>query len=328
MKPLLLLCFALLISIAPCKAQTWAPIGMTWTYDYLGDIWDHTHSDPPVVWEAADTMTMLDHLCTIIKPKGMPTDISTIDRYSSLLTYEESGIVYLYNPMAERFETLYDFNKKVGETWSIAGLPMGSMSGYPYFPPDTLNCAITVVVDSIKTLNINGHILKAMFVSDAEGSMYGGFAGTIIEGIGHTVRPYPRNTCISSSAYRCSMMSDCYYHYDGLRCIDNGTIGFYDFKIVPGCDWIRTDIKEQKSSETYTLLPNPAQDHITMHIGSFSATVGYQLQVSNLVGQTVHSSSLHSGETQISIADWAPGLYFYTVYEDNRLTGTGKLIVQ
>ncbi|GAA4449260.1 hypothetical protein GCM10023092_03090 [Rurimicrobium arvi] len=293
---------------------------MKWKYLAIGDAWnpkDHFIT----TFKATDTFTVDGHRCTLIRNMtAASTDTSRLALGSGFITYEEAGVVYLLSPVTKKFTVLYDFNKKAGEGWSIYGMPQNLSR------TDTVACPISVVVDSVQTVTINGINLKKMFVSNGSGSLSYAFQGVIIEGIGHTTRPFPWNSCISSTP--CYHITDCISHYAGLRCIDSGAIGFYDFKTAPDCDWLPTGIKEEQTGGIYTLLPNPAQDHITMRIGSFSAKTGYRLQVSNLVGQTVHSSSLNSGETKISIAGWAPGLYFYTVYEDNRLTGTGKLIVQ
>jgi hypothetical protein len=322
MKALLLIITLLIANTNRSSAQKWAPLGMTWTYSFVPDYWGPDIY--PVVWEAYDTVFTHGHLCTIVKPKYESLDTFRLARYSSLITYEDSGVVYLYSPLTGRFSTLYDFNKKVGEGWEISGIEREYSRG------DTMTCKIAVVVDSIQTVVINGTSLRKLFLSSAPGSLIWSFDGAIIEGIGHLTRPIPWNTCYREPVFEgedCGRMWDCANHYFGLRCIDNGELGFYDFKRVPYCDYKRTEIDEQKQEIACTLFPNPARGFFTIQLKDNAGSGPYFLSVRNQLGQTVFTQQIKQETTSIE-AHWPPGMYFYQLTSEGVPAASGKIALQ
>jgi hypothetical protein len=322
MKALLLILTFLTATINRSSAQKWAPLGMTWTYQTIRDMW--TPSDWKVTTlKAIDTVTRYGKLCTIIQDmSSTATDTSFLGLGCSFLTYEESGVVYLLSPITKKFTVLYDFNKNVGEGWSIYGMPKNGSTR------DTSTCPVAVIVDAVEIVTINGHTLKKMRLSSKPGTVRSAFSGTIIEGIGHTEFPFPWTQCISGSiAYYCEQFTDCMNHYSGLRCIDNGELGFYDFKRAPHCDWTRTSINEISVSDEASVFPNPAQGFFTVKLGTKSGSENYAIQVCNQFGQIVCAQGIREATTNIK-ANWPSGMYFYQLSSEGTPIQSGKIMLQ
>lgn len=302
------------------SGQTWAPKGMQWTYLFEAVSWDYSHQEA-VHYEASDTTTRLGHLCTIIRRLGAPLDTLSFNPLtSSLITYEDEGVVYMFSPITKQFTVLYDFNKKAGESWTVYGIQKSPNSEDEWTRMDTLKCPVTVHVDSVKVITINGHDLRKLFVSSFADSYYSTqFNGTIIEGIGHTKRPFPLNTCL----YECIEGSDCFSHLKELRCIDNGELGFYDFKKATYCDY--TFVSMDKVHQV-NITPNPSQGVFNVQYlpeGKGVITV----LVYDVLGRTIYKEALQSSSETIRLE--APdGLYILELANETGLQQRQKVEIR
>lgn len=308
-----LLCFFALHS----QAQKWAPKGMTRTYVFQATGFGPGRSEI-VTWVAEDTMTLKGHLCTIIQPKGMSTNIGNM--LISMATYEDSGRVYWYSPVSKDFSILYDFNKKTGESWMIYGIQKPGFGDIG--SPDTVSCPLKVTVTDVGTETINGIPLRTMQLKTSPSYMI--FEGKVIEGIGHLVRPRPWAAMLQY----CSPVADVADDYFGLRCIDNGSIGFHDFKIAPDCEWKSTSINDYKNQNVgIKISPNPSNGQFTISL-SESATQKVSVSIFDLLGRLVQTSKqiLYNNETVVRL-NCANGTYFISIQNDQGLNAREILIV-
>lgn len=83
-------------------------------------------------------------------------------------------------------------------------------------------------------------------------------------------------------------------------------------------------------NNSITIYPNPANDHITIDCGTLSAVTGYQIKISNLLGQEVFSTTLNQQQYSIPLNSWTgKGIYLVTVYDANsNLLTTRKIDLQ
>ena len=83
-------------------------------------------------------------------------------------------------------------------------------------------------------------------------------------------------------------------------------------------------------NNSITIYPNPAKDRITIDCGTLSAVTGYQIKISNLLGQEVFSTTLNQQQYSIPLNSWTgKGIYLVTVYDANRnLLTTRKIDLQ
>ncbi|MES2480026.1 MAG: T9SS type A sorting domain-containing protein [Bacteroidota bacterium] len=282
------------------NAQKWASVGTKWVY---------TQAEPfstatwPSEWNAVDTITIKGKLCTIIQSKGNPFD--TNSKYNrTMITYEDSDIVYWYLPVLKGFTVLYDFNKKVGESWNIEGLEAAI---------DTTKCSIKMTVTKVGVDTINGIPLKTM-LAESYPVAYS-FGGKIIQYIGNlsNIRPNP--------CFVCKPISENFDIY-GLRCFESDSVGFHDFKIVPDCYYATTKINELKNDDIVSFTPNPFADVL-----SIKSMRQVTVSVFNLVGQTVFRKTIQDGSPiQINTANWLSGIYWYRIDFQNQDISYGKLI--
>ena len=307
MKQANLACFIIALLGAYClpflaSAQKWAPVGTKWVYTQLAPF---SAAESPSEWNVVDTITIKDKLCTIIQSKGNPFD--TISSYNrTMITYEDSGVVYWYRPILKGFTVLYDFNKKVGESWDIEGLEAVI---------DTTKCSIKMTVVEVGLDTINGIALRTMLTESFPLSFT--FGGKIIEFIGNlsNIRPNP--------CFVCRPITENYDIY-GLRCFENDSIGFHDFKIVPDCYYSKTNINEIKNENLVLLAPNPISNVLTVA----SKKQGL-ISVFNLMGRAVFQGEVKEDTPMyINTINWASGIYWYRVNFQNENPSYGKLIKQ
>ncbi|WP_379841411.1 LamG-like jellyroll fold domain-containing protein [Flavobacterium myungsuense] len=83
-------------------------------------------------------------------------------------------------------------------------------------------------------------------------------------------------------------------------------------------------------NNSITIYPNPTKDRITIDCGTLSAVTGYQIKISNLLGQEVFSTTLNQQQYSIPLNSWTgKGIYLVTVYDANRnLLTTRKIDLQ
>jgi hypothetical protein len=59
------------------------------------------------------------------------------------------------------------------------------------------------------------------------------------------------------------------------------------------------------------IFPNPSNDHITIDYGNFATLNGYQLKITNSLGQQMFQTSINQQSSYISLASWSGnGIYF------------------
>lgn len=76
------------------------------------------------------------------------------------------------------------------------------------------------------------------------------------------------------------------------------------------------------------LYPNPATNELTLRYNTTNHKVAsIQVQISNVLGQVIWQQNYPAkGLHKIDVQNWASGLYFYTIREENNITLSGKLI--
>ena len=298
-----LLLFILNFCCIVAKAQKWSSIGTTWNYTKLEAF---TAATGPSEWKVVDTMTIKGKLCSVTQLKHTLFDTNS-RRNLTMLTYEDSDVVYWYRPELHDFTVLYDFNKAVGEYWDIKGLRSGIAT------IDTGLCTLRMTVTKIGFDTINGIPLKTMWVISDH--ITKNFSGKIIQYIGSlsNIRPNPD--------YCCKPISET-WEFGLLRCFESDSIGFHDFKIVPDCDYTLTSIKELPNEPIVSCSPNPFTYLLTL-----SSLQSGVITVFNVLGQVVFNSEVQeNAPLQINAINWNSGIYWYRIRLPNQAISYGKLI--
>lgn len=112
------------LSTGPAQAQQWCPPGAGWHYTAAfctGGCNGYVR-----MASAGDTIVQ-NQPCTRIQRTRTytayldPTILT--DTLSDLYTYSASGIVWMFDPQLNAFDTLYDFNALPGDSWQLIHLP-------------------------------------------------------------------------------------------------------------------------------------------------------------------------------------------------------------
>ncbi len=83
-------------------------------------------------------------------------------------------------------------------------------------------------------------------------------------------------------------------------------------------------------SNTATIYPNPANDHITIDCGNLANVSGWIIKISNILGQEVFSGAMNTQQYVVPLNTWTgQGIYFVKIYDaSNNLMNTKKIILQ
>lgn len=261
--------------------QSWAPVGATWTYEvryaWSNDIGYNR-------WTAVGDTVIAGKSCRIIECTG---PFVSGDFSSRFISCADSSKVYLL--LADSLTLLYDFEADAGESWDIAND----------------SCHITVNIDSVTTVTLNGYPLSKQKISTTDYS----FDGDVIAFIGNTSQPLP------GFDFSCNQVIHDDIHYAGLRCYQDSIIGLVDFQISPSCDYIFSSIVEP-GNDGVSLYPNPASDYLTFeNTGNpvFQRYVMYSGQ-----GRALASGVLTEGVNTIMLTDFHSGYYILKCFS---LTG-------
>ena len=308
MKQIFTLVFVLFVTFQT-QAQRWFPVGATFTFTQV--FWEYPYGEKPAEWKVVDTATIKNKVCQkLMMTKGAGYGGYTTDFV--MYVYDSSNIVFWFRHELNRFTVLYDFNKAVGEAWTIEAI-RGPMTMY-----DTL-CTLTARVKEKSIVTINGFPLRTMrIVIDMFPGYRGGFNGEIIEYVGHQERPRP------DPFYSCRSMSES-GDFFGLRCFNHPDIGFHDFKLVPYCDYVTSSIDEFNAAQDLNISPNPATDFFNIKYQNTNKAAA-TIIVSNLMGQQVCGQKLNEGNQKINASNWSAGVYFYQIIQDGQVIAKGKLL--
>jgi hypothetical protein len=93
---------------------------------------------------------------------------------------------------------------------------------------------------------------------------------------------------------------------------------------------IITGINPPNNLNTLKVFPNPANTHITIDYGNFSAMSGYTLKIVNAVGQTVFTTPINQQSSYIDLSTWSGiGIYFVQLIDpQNNTIENRKILIQ
>jgi hypothetical protein len=77
-----------------------------------------------------------------------------------------------------------------------------------------------------------------------------------------------------------------------------------------------TGINPPNNLNTIRIFPNPASTHITIDYGNFAIMNGYQLKITNSLGQQMFQTAINQQSNYVSLASWGGnGLYFVHIID-------------
>lgn len=79
-------------------------------------------------------------------------------------------------------------------------------------------------------------------------------------------------------------------------------------------------------SLSFSISPNPVQDQLFIRLEDVPTSV--KLEIYDMHGRVIHSLDVHEAETQLDVAEYAPGLYFIKFTGDSGSTQVAKFVKQ
>lgn len=266
-------------------AQNWAPAGAQWHYSYYGFFPGYVNiaytGDTLIEGQASKILTKTFH--------GMGWNQSiTSETFGYEYSYEDSGVVYLR--YQNQWDTLYNFNAQVGDSWRMARQPLTNV-----VPP---NSRLKVLATGTKEINsLTLKYLKVEFVDPQFNPLF--FEDTIIENIG-----------LNGSYFLPYDMFD--GAVDGneggpFRCYSDNNFATYKPNYTEVCDYIM-GTEELNANASFQIYPNPVSDRIQIPLNYVNEYMNYSIYSSEgkivQMGQTsekIDVSNLPAGSYTLLI---------------------------
>ncbi|MBU3680375.1 MAG: T9SS type A sorting domain-containing protein [Flavobacterium sp.] len=83
-------------------------------------------------------------------------------------------------------------------------------------------------------------------------------------------------------------------------------------------------------TSTVNIYPNPANDHITIDCGNLANVVGWNIKITNMLGQEVFSAPMNTQQYTVALNSWSgQGMYFVKILNaQNEVVNIKKIILQ
>jgi hypothetical protein len=279
----LLSCFTLL-------GQNWCDLGANWKYSYISGFGTEGYVEISYVGDTMINTQLSQKLSKNLYAYDFVSSQPVNGFLGTEYTYENNGVVFVrYN---NDWDTLYNFNAIVGESWRMAKQPLTNACDS--------NSTLTVV--AIGTTTINTVVLNYKVVEFNYGeSMSTGITDTIIEKIGFIGSyMFPYDQCDGALDVN---------EGGQFRCYSDNLFASYQPNFVGACDYVGID--EISNNLHIKIVPNPASTSIQIN-GDYNLK-NSTFEIINLSGQVQLSGST---KNDINVSDLPQGLYIISIVHD------------
>ncbi|MFN4233654.1 MAG: T9SS type A sorting domain-containing protein [Bacteroidia bacterium] len=273
-------------------AQTWCPPGAEWYYGYP------TYNGYVRVKYESDT------IINSVTAKKLSKYYEGIDLWSGVnpyaqygtpeFMYEQNGVVYVW--YSNNWDTLYDINATIGDTWRLAKQP--DITG---------NCDSnsTLTVIDTGTIIVSGVPLRYLDVVLNYGTNwpFTQITTKIIEVIGFIDVLFPYEICNQSHDV---------FDADCLRCYSDENIPIYTYCQSPSCTYyIIPSVNEHEQNNSLQIYPNPASTILNINLPNNVSIIS----IYNYAGQLVAQKTLSNNEQfiQLNVVHYSSGIYWLQV---------------
>lgn len=278
-----------------CLAQNWAENNAVWHYEQI-NIQPPFDEDYNKFTAFGDTIILGEPAKIILEERVTLNDTVA----NEIFMKSDSNRVYLFDSISNSFKLIYDFSALPGDTIEV------------FCPERVGDSTITIVVDSVSTININGIILGVQHVSQTAMAYYY-MSGIIIENIGWTGFMFPLSTLADPP-------------YGGaLRCFQNDSIGLYKLSTVD-CDYL-TGIESINNSNNISIYPNPANEVLNISILKDVDFTNTTVSFVDVAGRQVLNQQINSFETTIQINHLPNGIYLLNIRFSNETSTFKKITI-
>jgi len=293
-------------------SQTWAPVGAKWYYShYAGSFEELT-----IIESIGDT-TINSKQCKILNTYQIHESMDSTGSYhwDTLFcplqySFQESGIVYLYDFSKEVFDMLYNFNAVIGDTITVKDT---AFQGYcPEAMPGNL---FEYVIDSITDTLISSIPLQKQFISPTQNSDW-------IFSDPWQYTDFPIYEWIGSSKflfgiYHLQVMEGSIYC---LRCYQDSILSYrasFWPDTVP-CGQLRplhnSGIESINNKNLIDIYPNPANSTLFIEFDNIINSV-YTIEIYSLIGTLQLKQTSTEKTLSIDIRELSKGIYFIRIHK-------------
>lgn len=314
--------FFLTLPITEIIAQSWAPVGARWYFSHNGGA-------PPelTVIESIGDTTVESKQCKILETYMVYRVMDSAGFYSwdtlfcpLQYTYEQSGIVYLFDETSGNFDILYNFNASQGDTITVKDSPFNG-----YCPETVPSGLFEYVIDEVTDSLIYGVMLKKQTVTptiNADWIFTDPFSSNnypVIEVIGST------KFLFGVPAFQVMEGS-----INCLRCYKDSLLSYKSpsWPDTLPCNYLQPInnngvilINENHQIQIY---PNPAQHFLNIIIPVIEGSE-YTIGIYSVTGSLQLHGKTKEKVTQVGISNLPTGLYFIRVAND-RSVFLGKFV--
>ena len=282
----------ILVSIVYSSAQNFAPIGAEWHFEkrfaFRGDV-DY------VKIICNDTILINGKLCQRLEKIN---NIICNNRPDVEYVFSNGDSVFLYDWRLKDFGLMYVFNADLNESWTIK-----------FMGANQILDSINVYVDSISTMNINGHALRALHVTYSQNVNNYEYTSqsTILEKIGDLIYMFNWNA-------NGELICDGDYP-TGINCYSDSQIGFFNWNPMQDCDHVTVSSKESMISPVKMMF-REEDDQLVVHSQEENFM---HLHITNSQGQFLYKSSGFGVQHQVDISHFVSGIYFVQVHDNNKV---------
>lgn len=214
-----------------------------------------------------------------------------------MITYSENDQIFLYDGENENFRRYFDFSLTEGDH---------------YFIPHIEYDSVMVSIDEVSSVQLNGFdiLIQKINYYSPDGEWLGG--DEFYQNIGsiYSVIPFWGSGFESLGHRVCSFNSPTV----GEHIFDNTNCSFSsDFEI--------------EKNIGFHVFPNPSSGQTKIHYNLPSHFSNIKIQATNIYGQIIHSYFPKNIKGEIELSDLSPGLYFISIFSNDELIETEKLIV-
>ena len=277
------------LSIFSNFSQTWCDAGASWKYSHFNfaiEGYTEINYIGDTVINGQSVQLLDKHINAYDFISSQYIDIDLGEEF----TYESNGVVYLwYN---NDWDTLYNFNADIGESWRMAK--------QPFLNACDSNSTLTVTATGNKL--INGITLKYLVV---DFNFPFGYSDTIVEKIGF----------ISSYMLPYDICDGALDAHEGgaFRCYQDNNFSTYKPHFSEDCDFI-VGIEENTIERDIVLVPNPAASHIEI-MGDLSGNI--ECILTDINGKLW---AVIKENNKIDVSHLPKGLYILTVQLDKDIS--------
>lgn len=291
--------FTLILFISTsCLAQNWGEYNAVWHYEQI-------NIQPPFNEDFIKFSTIGDTIILGEPTKIILEELITLNDTiaNEIFMKSDSNRVYLFEPSSNTFKLIYNFSAMPGDTIEMFTRDIYSDS------------TLTLVIDSVSTININGNILGVQYVRPLYFGGYYDMSGIIIENIGWTGFMFPLSTLADPP-------------YGGeLRCFQNDSIGLYKPTAFDDCDYLVTGIEPLNNTNNFSIYPNPASEILNISIAKELDLTNAKISLVDISGRIILNQSINSTETTINIKHLPSGVYVLKLRLEDEISTFKKITI-